>query len=196
MKVALGLLLALAIGVACRLASIPLPAPPVHIGALLVLAMTLERGGRWREAVAVIERLARLRPDDPAVHNFIGYVKAEHNVDLPGAERSLRRALYLGPGEPYVIDSMGWLLFRRGQLAAAESALQVALRLSPDEAEIVDHLADVRAALTQRSAAARLYRRALDLSRDVRLSDRIRGKLERLTRDRGGQRRDRPAPVP
>jgi XapX domain-containing protein len=41
MKIALGLLLALAIGVACRLASIPLPAPPVLIGALLVLAMTL-----------------------------------------------------------------------------------------------------------------------------------------------------------
>ena len=41
MKVALGLFLALAIGVACRLAGIPLPAPPVLIGALLVLAMTL-----------------------------------------------------------------------------------------------------------------------------------------------------------
>ncbi len=41
MKVALGLLLALAIGIACRLAGIPLPAPPVLIGALLVLAMTL-----------------------------------------------------------------------------------------------------------------------------------------------------------
>lgn len=41
MKVALGLLLALAIGVACRLAGIPLPAPPVLIGALLVMAMTL-----------------------------------------------------------------------------------------------------------------------------------------------------------
>ena len=41
MKIALGLLVALAIGVACRLAAIPLPAPPVLIGALLVLAMTL-----------------------------------------------------------------------------------------------------------------------------------------------------------
>lgn len=41
MKIALGLALALAIGVACRLAGIPLPAPPVLIGALLVLAMTL-----------------------------------------------------------------------------------------------------------------------------------------------------------
>jgi len=40
-KIVLGLALALAIGVACRLAGIPLPAPPALIGALLVLAMTL-----------------------------------------------------------------------------------------------------------------------------------------------------------
>lgn len=41
MKIALGLLLCLLIGVGCRLAGIPLPAPPVLVGALLVVAMTL-----------------------------------------------------------------------------------------------------------------------------------------------------------
>ena len=41
MKIALGLLLAFAIGVACRLATIPLPAPPRIVGALLVVFMTL-----------------------------------------------------------------------------------------------------------------------------------------------------------
>ena len=55
MKIALSLLLALAIGVACRLAAIPLPAPPVLIGALLVVAMTLgyvatDRFAAYREA--------------------------------------------------------------------------------------------------------------------------------------------------
>ena len=40
MKIALGLVLALAIGSACRLAGVPLPAPPVLIGALLVVAMS------------------------------------------------------------------------------------------------------------------------------------------------------------
>ena len=40
MKIAVGLLLGLAIGVLCRLAEIPLPAPPALVGALLVLAMT------------------------------------------------------------------------------------------------------------------------------------------------------------
>ena len=41
MKIILGLLLALAIGVVCRLLFIPLPAPPVLIGALVVLSMTV-----------------------------------------------------------------------------------------------------------------------------------------------------------
>ncbi len=41
MKAVLGLLLGFLIGVGCRIANIPLPAPPVFVGALLVLAMTL-----------------------------------------------------------------------------------------------------------------------------------------------------------
>jgi len=41
MKIALGLILALLIGVGCRIADIPVPAPPAIVGALLVLAMTI-----------------------------------------------------------------------------------------------------------------------------------------------------------
>ena len=40
MKIVLGLVLAFAIGMACRVAGVPLPAPPVLIGALLVVAMS------------------------------------------------------------------------------------------------------------------------------------------------------------
>jgi XapX domain-containing protein len=40
MKILMGLVLALLIGVICRLTGIPVPAPPVMVGALLVLAMT------------------------------------------------------------------------------------------------------------------------------------------------------------
>jgi XapX domain-containing protein len=41
MKIALGLSLAALIGVLCRLTGLPLPAPPVLVGALLVLSMTV-----------------------------------------------------------------------------------------------------------------------------------------------------------
>ena len=41
MKAFIGLLLAFAIGAFCRYAGVPVPAPPVLEGALLVLAMTV-----------------------------------------------------------------------------------------------------------------------------------------------------------
>jgi XapX domain-containing protein len=55
MKVTLGFALAFLIGAACRLAALPLPAPPVLIGALLVVAMTVgyvltDRVASYREA--------------------------------------------------------------------------------------------------------------------------------------------------
>jgi XapX domain-containing protein len=55
MKIAIGLALGVLIGVLCRLAGIPLPAPPALVGALLVLSMTLgylaaERVAAHREA--------------------------------------------------------------------------------------------------------------------------------------------------
>lgn len=41
LRITLGFVLAIGIGVVCRLLSIPLPSPPVLVGALVVLAMTL-----------------------------------------------------------------------------------------------------------------------------------------------------------
>ncbi len=55
MKTAIGFWLGLCIGIVCRLAEVPLPAPPVLVGALLVVAMTLgyvvtDRFAQHREA--------------------------------------------------------------------------------------------------------------------------------------------------
>ncbi|HEC27863.1 MAG TPA: XapX domain-containing protein [Gammaproteobacteria bacterium] len=41
MKIVLGIILAFSIGAICRLSGIPVPAPPVIVGALLVVAMTV-----------------------------------------------------------------------------------------------------------------------------------------------------------
>jgi XapX domain-containing protein len=71
-KIAIGLLLGLGIGVVCRLAEIPLPAPPALVGALLVLAMTAgylltDRLAAHREARH--RALCRGPSGVPAVHS-------------------------------------------------------------------------------------------------------------------------------
>ena len=59
MKSVIGLVLAFAVGFACRAFGIPSPAPPVILGALLVMAMTV--------AYIVVDR-SMARPADNAVN--------------------------------------------------------------------------------------------------------------------------------
>lgn len=161
---------------------------PLELG----LALALERAGRWREALALMERAADKRPESAPALNFVGYCLADHGVQLERAERAVRRALFLSPEEAYIVDSVGWVLHRAGRRAEAEQALSIAVRLAPEEPEILGHLAEVRAALRRVPDAIRLLKRALAVSEDPTLSKRLRGHLERLTRAQVGRSEGHP----
>lgn len=152
------------------------------------LAAALEREGRWRQAIAQMRRLLKRHPKHAPAHNFIGYTQVEHKVDLAAAERSIRRALFLQPGEGYIIDSLGWLYFRRGDLARAHRLLLMASRLAPGEAEILAHVAEVNVSLKRLGKAVQLLRRAVKLSLDERLTSRLEQRIHELERRRVGTR--------
>src|SRR5262249_24968425 len=56
-------------------------------------AVILERAGRVKESVEVLEKLLQERPDDPVLMNALGYTLAEHNMDLGRAEGLIHKAL-------------------------------------------------------------------------------------------------------
>lgn len=151
---------------------------------LLGLGVALERAGRWRDAIVVVRQILARHPRDAAAHNFIGYSQVEHGDDLGAAERSIRRALYLAPGEGYVLDSLGWLYFRRGRLAEAQRLLRMAAFLSPRDAEVLGHLAEAAAARRDFAEAVRLLRNALALCGDAPLGDRLKKRLAELEKAR------------
>ena len=105
----------------------------------------------------------------------------------------MRRALILGPGRPHIIDSLGWVAYRRGRLAEAERLLTLASRLSPKQPEVLAHRAEVLAALQRWSAALRLYRRALALCQDRRLEAKLRARIEKLSQQRVGRHNQGPS---
>ena len=154
---------------------------------VLGLGLALERAGRWREGVGKVRWLLKKRPDDPVALNFIGFANVDHSGDLGTAERALRQAMYHSPIEPSIVDSLGWLYFKQGRLAAAERVLRIAVKLSPKEAEVVGHLAQVQAKRSRITSALALFRRALRLSRDPRLTDWLRRRLEALSQHRIGK---------
>src|SRR5262249_29137624 len=114
------------------------------------LASIVDRSGDWRRGVEIMQRLVKLNPRNASAVNFIGYAYAEHGVELAQAEKLLRQAIALAPGNGYIVDSLGWCLFKQGRTGDALHTLEEADRLAPGEAEILRHLGDVKWTLKDR----------------------------------------------
>src|SRR5262249_12510625 len=121
--------------------------------------------------------------------NFIGYTYAERGVELPEAERLLRRAVTLAPDNGFILDSLGWCLFKQGRIDEALHTLEEADRLAPGEADILRNLGDVHLARKERSLAAETYRKALELRPiDPKLRRALEDALRQLDADRSARR--------
>jgi tetratricopeptide (TPR) repeat protein len=154
---------------------------------LYAVASAYERAGQPEAAVAQMRALIALNPDHAEALNFVGYSLAEQGVRLDEAEKLVRRALELKPRSGHVLDSLGWVLFRRGELRRAVEVLEQADRRAGPDATILEHLGDVYRALGQLPDAARAYRRALQSVPEELPADqpRHRAALEKKLREVG-----------
>ncbi|MBI5509520.1 MAG: hypothetical protein HY903_12280 [Deltaproteobacteria bacterium] len=111
------------------------------------------RHGALDSAIATLATMVRERPDDPVRLNALGFTLADAGVELDAANVWLRRAHRLAPDEGFIIDSLGWLLYRQGKAAAAVELLLLASRASPADPEILRHLGEAYLAAGQRAPA-------------------------------------------
>jgi len=95
-------------------------------------ATMLERAGQTRESVQAFEVLLAERPDDPTVLNALGYTLADHQQQLPRAEKLIRQALEATPDSPAALDSLGWVRLRRGDSREAAGILEHAYTVGQD----------------------------------------------------------------
>lgn len=123
-------------------------------------AVILEQAGRVHDSVEALEHMLEKRPDDPTLQNALGYTLADHSLELPHAELLIRHALTVMPDSPAVLDSLGWVRFRSGDLKGATSTLERAYSLSHD-AEIASHLGEALWASGDRTEARRVWVEAL-----------------------------------
>lgn len=113
-----------------------------HPGNLEVLRTIADghlRLGHLSEARATYERLLRARPDDALVLNNLALVAQQLNDK--SAAGLAERAYTLRPNDPGVIDTLGWILVRQGQLDRGVSLLRDARLRDPTNPEIRYHLA-------------------------------------------------------
>ena len=112
----------------------------------LARARLEDRLGDHAAALALLEGYLVKNPDSTTALNLAGYLLADANQRLPDAERWLRHARELAPGDPAILDSWGWLLLRKGDVRNAVRVLDRASRYAPRQAEVLVHLATAWAA--------------------------------------------------
>jgi len=121
-----------------------------------------------------LRQLLEQDPDDPATLNALGYTLADSNERLPEALALIKQALALAPKDAAIMDSMGWVLFRLGQLSDAVGWLRAAQAADPN-AEIAAHLGEALWADGQQQAAAEVWNKARAQSPEDRvLNDTMR----------------------
>ncbi len=133
---------------------------PGHPEVAYQRAILLERAGRTGEAVQSLEQLHRARPGDGTLSNALGFILADHGRELPRAEKLIRAALESEPDNPAILDSLGWVRYRRGATAAALPLLERAWRLFRD-GDIAAHYGEVAWASGDQARARAIWSQAL-----------------------------------
>ena len=123
-------------------------------------AMLAEKMGRLdlleRDLKLILER----EPDNSQALNALGYSLADQTTRYPEAYALIKRAYELSPNDYYVLDSLGWVLYRMGRLDEAEGYLRRALKLRNDP-EVAAHLGEVLWLRGDRKGARMVWEDAL-----------------------------------
>ena len=137
-----------------------LRAAPDDSDLLYETAMLAERLNNLELMESRLRRVIELKPDHAHAYNALGYSLADRKLRLDEAETLVARALELSPDDPFILDSMGWVRFRRGDVPAALKYLERAYAIRAD-AEIAAHLGEVLWSVERREDANRLFDEAL-----------------------------------
>ena len=120
------------------------------------LAMLYERDNQIRPAERLLRQIIVLDAGYAHAYNALGYSLADRNQRLPEALALITRALEISPQDPFIMDSMGWVKFRMGQLKEAVDYLERAYERRP-EADIAAHLGEVLWKLNRQDDARRIW---------------------------------------
>ena len=128
-------------------------------------AMAAERVQQFTVLETQLRKLIKIKPDFAQAYNALGYSFTERNIKLEEANKLIAKALELSPNDHYIMDSMGWVQYRLGNLDKAFECLNKAYNLQND-AEIAAHLGEVLWKQGKEDEASKIWADTLKVSPD------------------------------
>ena len=147
-----------------------------------IYASMLDEQGKKQDALAVMEQIILDHPKSHAALNYIGYTLAEQGRDLDRALELLRRADALDPGQAYIMDSLAWAYFKKGDIDEALKQIRRAVSSAGGDTidpAIWEHYGDIAARAGFSDEARKAYTNAI-AGKPANMSA-IKEKLSRLS---------------
>jgi Flp pilus assembly protein TadD len=140
-----------------------------------------DQANQWPLAEADFKHALQLDPNEPIVLNYLGYSWADRNKDLAHARQMIEQAVHQSPDDGAIVDSLGWVMLRQGDINDAVQTLERATELMPEDPTINGHLGDAYWAAGRKIEAAYQWRRALTFNPQPADAAKLQAKLNETT---------------
>ena len=139
---------------------------------LSVMASCLSSMGKDRQARLTLEKALKIKPDDPGLNNNLGYLYAEQGINLDEAERMIRKAI-AGKKAVAFVDSLGWVLYKKGRFKEAAAAFKSVLDMLAEDGEdhsvIHDHIGDTHYRQGKTTEALEQWKQAVKIAQEDKI---------------------------
>ena len=129
-----------------------------------------------------LKKAQTLDPENAMLLNDLGYHQLELGLIDEGFDL-VKKAHFKKPNDPYILDSLAFGYFKKGQFQIALPYAEKALDMMPQSALINAHLGDIYAGLKRFREAQFQYKKALDLKTDLseemlqQLTQKLKGEI-------------------
>lgn len=127
-------------------------------------------------------KIIEIDPDYASALNYIAYTYVEAGVNLNKAETYINQALEANPESGHIIDSLGWLHFKKGNIKRAVRELERAYKYLPNDPVVAEHLGDAYLGMSSKVKALTFYEKAFTLDPE---NSTIEDKINKLREDMG-----------
>lgn len=140
--------------------------------------IALERSKNWDRAEKDFLKALELNPNQPYVQNYLGYSWVEKRKNLGRARQLIENAVAQRRNDGYIVDSMGWVLYRLGEFDKAVPHLERAVQIRPHDPIINNHLGDAYWRVGRKQEAQFQWRRALSFKPEKEEREKIVIKIQ------------------
>jgi tetratricopeptide (TPR) repeat protein len=136
-----------------------------------------DRTGKKDRVVDEMKKVLELDPKHVQAMNYLAFTWAEGNHNLTEAEKMARNALLLDPKDGYIMDTLGWILYKQGRFPEAVKVLEAAYKHQATVSVIAEHLGDAYYRQQMVDKAKKMYIKAAELESDRKKIEMIKAKI-------------------